>query len=605
MSVRPPAAQQQQQVEQMYESTELVLPPKEENFYSWNFGERLDYLSKAIMTRGFQRPFFMLFWHFCIWLLNYGAFALIAVRFTAVAHWPTHGSSDYFQLARHLFAKFMVWQHFAEAVGCRQGPLGGRFGLPNNWRFRLSTGTLKLPFLPIFGSKRNYLDLIVHTGFFVCCLVFVFSIDYQYLAIRLICALDLWILCSDLSQFYASTGHGYWTMLLSLCFEPADGQLAGVQIALIFQWFFSGIGKVGPWFNYVNGPFMLQSGLLRGQKWLFKLLVKSQDELSPTMLGICVAQFAAAVEWVAPLFIMVPNYWVILLGIIGISAMHFYILVMPAPFDVYSWNTCYFCAAIYLFYLNASNATPEGWSQEQNSSFGFDWQGAKQMNPILAFALFCEFAVCWYGQFFPNQVGYYFSHRYWAGNWVQGFYMVRRTQACADKIAKVKAFDPNPLAILKAEPSFRFLVDFALTSAMAYLWVATFNVKCVVRMVEAAMKLSGDTNFDNWQLVYSLPSYCSGEFRDQLYSKDMIPIMQENMGFDPGECIMIALGSFGCCRQSAFYKITDLGKGVIAEGKLSREGMTSMDAYATQSLDISLPLAPGLEDDLTKPLLGG
>ena len=41
---------------------------------------------------------------------------------------------DYAQL---LFVKLLVWQHLAEALGCRQGPLLGQT-FPNNYRYRFS-----------------------------------------------------------------------------------------------------------------------------------------------------------------------------------------------------------------------------------------------------------------------------------------------------------------------------------------------------------------------------------------------------------------------------------------------------------------------------------
>eukprot|EP00439_Symbiodinium_sp_Y106_P041409 s1812_g5.t1 len=66
-----------------------------------------------------------------------------------------------------LFAKLLVWQHLAEAFGCRQGPLSG-MPFPNNWMYRLSKGTLKYSCLPqLGGNKRNVVDNMVHWLFFI------------------------------------------------------------------------------------------------------------------------------------------------------------------------------------------------------------------------------------------------------------------------------------------------------------------------------------------------------------------------------------------------------------------------------------------------------
>ena len=54
-------------------------------------------------------------------------------------------------------------------------------------------------------------------------------------------------------------------------------------------------------------------------------------------------------------------------GIVSLVAMHFYILAMPAPFDVYSWNFCFGLCAVFLFYAIDTH--------------GFDWNGAAAMSP--------------------------------------------------------------------------------------------------------------------------------------------------------------------------------------------------------------------------------
>merc|ERR1719401_2558418 len=70
----------------------------------------------------------------------------------------------------------------------------------------------------------------------------------------------------------------------------------------------------------------------------------------------------------------------IALGLAGITGMHAYILSMPAPFDVYSWNMSFGLSAIYLFYY---------------ANFGFDHVGATNMNRGLVAFLVGEFALCW------------------------------------------------------------------------------------------------------------------------------------------------------------------------------------------------------------------
>ncbi|CAE8589623.1 unnamed protein product [Polarella glacialis] len=250
------------------------------------------------------------------------------------------------------------------------------------------------------------------------------------------------------------------------------------------QWFFSGIGKVGPWFTYVNGPFILQSKIFAGQQWLFKLLIKSPDDLSPTFFGVCLGHFAAAAEYLAPVALMMPVDQLIWIGLITITGMHLYILMMPAPFDVYSWNLCFGLSGVYLFYIG---------------SFGLDHLSGSEMSPWLTSYLLLEYSVCWYGQFFPDRIGYYLSHRYWAGNWVQTFFLVKKTEAVKLKLDSVKTFQSNPLATF--DIPYMYLAYGYMS--LAYLWLGNMNMKLLVRLLENAIRSvdGARADIDEWQLA--------------------------------------------------------------------------------------------------------
>jgi len=381
----------------------------QEQFERTKWPDRMDHYAKHIALNGLNRPWIVYVPHAINFIVTYTSFLLLTYFLPRPSGIST---ADYGML---IFVKLLVWMRLAEAFGCRQGPLFGHLGLPNNWKFRLSTGTMKYsPFPQLFGAKRNVIDLVVHIMFFACCFAFAFSTEYNVVYIRCLCACDFWLLWSDQGQFTASNGHTYFTMILSACVPSGSGRLCGMQLALIMQWFFSGIGKIGPWFSYVNGPFILQSKWCKGRRWLFDLLIKSPEDLSPTTFGLVLAHAAAAVEYLAPLAFMVPIHGFIWFGLVGIVAMHIYILIMPAPFDVYVWNFCFMLSAIFLFYY---------------ASFGLDHNGLATLDPYLAAVLIIEFVVCWCGEFFTEHIGYYLSHRYWAGNWVMCFHLIKNTDA--------------------------------------------------------------------------------------------------------------------------------------------------------------------------------
>ena len=68
----------------------------------------------------------------------------------------------------------------------------------------------------------------------------------------------------------------------------------------------------------------------------------------------------------APRIPFVPAIW---LGFFTLLAMHLYILLMPAPFDVYSWNLCFGCSRLLAEW---STKAPERleWDLVQASGYG-------------------------------------------------------------------------------------------------------------------------------------------------------------------------------------------------------------------------------------------
>ena len=138
------------------------------------FEQLLDRVAPEIMLKGLGRPWQLWAAHGAIFATNYGGFLafirrdLMRLLFGRCSDEKDNGQGRQAKssLASLLFVKFLVWQHLAEAIGCRQGPINGFLGFPNNWKYRLSLGTIKHPLVPCLGKKRNLFDLLVHLLFF-------------------------------------------------------------------------------------------------------------------------------------------------------------------------------------------------------------------------------------------------------------------------------------------------------------------------------------------------------------------------------------------------------------------------------------------------------
>mmetsp|Transcript_131815 Transcript_131815/g.421752 ORF Transcript_131815/g.421752 Transcript_131815/m.421752 type:complete len:235 (-) Transcript_131815:126-830(-) len=217
--------------------------------------------------------------------------------------------------------------------------------------------------------------------------------------------------------------------------------------------------------------------------------------------------------------------------------------------------------------------------------------GVQSMSPWLASALLIECLVCCYGQFFPDKVGFCLSHRYWAGNWVQTFFLVRCCDAVRAKLERVKTFNGHPILPEGAVPEdTRHFFRLLMCSFCAYLWLGNMNMKCFTRLMQQALDFAGGASIDEYEFM-ALTTYCCGEFRDNLYTDPVLPAIQEEVGFEEGECLMVRLGAFGLGRESATWRLHDMKRGTLAEGEMTRTGVASMHALPSASLDPSLLLS--------------
>eukprot|EP00438_Fugacium_kawagutii_P013213 Skav218447 [mRNA] locus=scaffold905:169369:171247:+ [translate_table: standard] len=75
------------------------------------------------------------------------------------------------------------------------------------------------------------------------------------------------------------------------------------------------------------------------------------------------------------------------------------------------------------------------------------------MDPWLCAFYGLELLVCCYGNIWPDQVGYYLSHRYWAGNWVQSFFYIKKTQRRSERSSMAQDHRvPQQVPVSSPEP---------------------------------------------------------------------------------------------------------------------------------------------------------
>eukprot|EP01083_Nonionella_stella_P025279 69639_1 len=359
------------------------------------------------------------------------------------------------------FIKLLLYCITAEALGfgCCSGILGGHmpYKYPLSWH-NITVGTCKLPTLTFLGGRiRGALDVTAYI-IYICLLLYlyIFTLDADGLhrnAILFVIFIFLsyfWIF--DRIVFLSSRPEYYGTYLLCMCFssEENKGWLAAAQILQISVWFWAGVSKLGVWFDYVvplmtaNSPFKpLQ--LMYDPLAMHKMYRNYPNDLRPSAAARKKARFGVVLEIAAGLLMIAPQTR--LYGVLCSLLLHSFIIVSFPVGAVQEWNVANISFSLYLFHVNGDTF---GWI------FSDSWSViANEVKVILFIASFCVPLLC---NIFPDAIDFLLGMRYYAGNWENGTWIVKKKTWDAMVVPNLVSLNKSPVSGYPCEmlPSYGF-----------------------------------------------------------------------------------------------------------------------------------------------------
>ncbi|GAB5368832.1 hypothetical protein AAMO2058_001353600 [Amorphochlora amoebiformis] len=471
-------------------------------------------------------------------------------------------------------------EYFALA-GTYSGPMYGNVvnPFPYFW-YRFMPGSIKEPFHPIFGGKRRTIvDVVINLAF------------AQNTVYLLLCPSPLpkqgiylqFFICFVIFFFdYGGSTGSLGCMNIPLVFAAAadaytDGKcfLTGCQVVLFMVYVGCGIGKMGPWFvrqfslEWTLPPPFSPFSIFKKLFFVNHDAPLGAEDYNPTPLAKAMGYVAASTEWGAPLLLLLsPFSMVVTAGVITLIAMHVYI-IFHLPFgDINLLNT--FTGA--MLYHAYSGAT-----------CGFDYTAFWNIPQWYKVILCLHLVLVVYAQIHVDEISYFYAYRFWAGNWPHGFYVIDRKKGLP-KLHNVKAVEEVPPVGLKTTMSLNLVpspwhIERFTLVYMGAFFIGQFQCRYLPYTLYKAMAYAKNklenvhadgkrlSKEDDMKLTDPLILHCvSGNLwasgvcgNCALRSYEILPELQKECKFAPGEAVYVQMNSFPVFGSRATWQIFDLG----------------------------------------------
>ena len=551
-------------------NSDTDLPPYEpERILSAPFPERVRLVCRTWASQVFPNPFIFLVMYWTKYLLLFiGGWAFFVSfssdypGFTAVGGWAFTAAA---------FQKAILWALVYESLGfgCSSGPLNGRYWPPmGGFLHFLRPGTTKLPLfpgIPIFGGiRRSWLDV----GLYGLNLLFLLRalLAPEITPGLLLPSLILFpvLALADKTLFLAARGEHYYVALVCLTVASGDALwISACKVVWCSVWFWAATSKVNQHFPSVimvmmnNGPFF--------PKFLKKRLFTAYpDDLRPSRMAKAMAYMGTATEYMIPVVLLSSESAVVTAVALFVMCTFHGFIAMNNPSGMpIEWNILMVYGGVFLF----------GFHPEASvlALGAMPW--------LMVFLFVWLFVIPCVGNFFPSQVSFLMSMRYYAGNWAYNIWLFRDDSP--EKLSKLKkaagTFRQQLENLLPDEQS----VNAALAMSIAHRYMHLEGRP----LLEALPKAVDDIDRYEWVDGEILGGIVLGwNFGDgHLNDTQLLDAVQEQCGFDEGELRVIMVESQPLFGPTMKWQIVDAATGVLERGETEISPMQKVDPWPTGS----------------------
>ena len=278
------------------------LPFDFEDWKKESFPNRVKLLCTAWATQGYGAPAST----YIFYLLKIGFYVFGWLFFCTFS--DSLGSisevSDWWMMKEALL-KFVVWSILFEVIGlgCGSGPLTARYFPPFAAIFHFARpGTIKLPFFPKIGDRRNIVDVLLYLVLLASLLrVLIASEVAQELILPVVVLIPL-IGILDKTVYLAARSEHY--LIALFCFLFVGEEIAALKIVWVAIWWGAATSKLNRHFPSVVAVMISNHGILQW-KWLKKKMYRNYPvDLRPSRMVGIMAHMGTVIEYGFPILLI-------------------------------------------------------------------------------------------------------------------------------------------------------------------------------------------------------------------------------------------------------------------------------------------------------------
>jgi Transmembrane protein of unknown function (DUF3556) len=472
-----------------------------------------------------------------------------------------------------VYQKVILWTVLLETIGVAGswGPLAGKLKpMTGGILFWARPGTIRLrpwkwvPFTS--GDRRTWFDIALYFALLVSLAVPLLlpgvHSDSLSKAVPgntsglvnpalLIAPIALLVLVGlrDKTIFLAARGEQYLPVLVIFAVLPFVNMIIALKIVIVVVWVGAGWSKFGKHFSNVIPPMV--SNTIFMPKWVRRAHYRDfgRDMLPSRLADFMAHVNGTTVEIIAPLVLFfATNKWVTLVAALFMVGFHLFIIStfpLAVPLE---WNVVFGYATIFLFlgFPNANGYAP--------------WNMTPPWLALVIAAALLFYPVL--GNLRPDKVSFLPSMRQYAGNWASALWtFAPGTEQKLDRVTRPTRNQVEQFVAFGYEPAWA-----EITSQKTIAWRSMHSQGRGLYSLLLAHLPDIDTRTvrEGEFVCNSLIGFNFGD--GHLHDADMIKAVQDEAGFEPGECVIAWVESEAFGSGVQHYQLIDAALGVIERG---------------------------------------